>query len=103
MPTSAVRTTDGVTTVTVLPNDGDPVDVEVEAGAVGAERTEILSGLSAGDVVVLADLAAPVTQDDDGSTGSGLTGLTDTEETSWPQAPMGGGPGVPPEGMTGQG
>lgn len=102
VPTSAVRTTGGLTTVAVL-SDADAVEVEVEVGAVGAERTEILSGLSAGDVVVLADLAAPVTQDDDGSTGSGLTGLTDTDETSLPQAPTGGGPGMPPEGMTGQG
>lgn len=102
VPTSAVRTTGGVTTVTVLPDDGEPVDVEVELGAVGAERTEIVSGLSVGDVVVLADLAAPVTPDDDGSTGSGLAGLTDAEETSLPRAPM-GGPGVPPAGMPGQG
>ena len=103
VPTSAVHTTDGVTTVTVLPDGGEPVDVEVEVGAVGAERTEIVSGLSTGDVVVLADLTLPVTQDDEASTGSGLTGLTDTEETSLPQGPMGGGPGMPPGSMTGQG
>lgn len=74
VPTSAVHVTTDGTTVTVL-RGGSPVDVEVQVGAMGAELTEVRSGLAAGDEVVLADLRAPL--DDTGSEGDGgLTGLS---------------------------
>ncbi|QHT56740.1 HlyD family efflux transporter periplasmic adaptor subunit [Cellulomonas sp. H30R-01] len=77
VPTSAVRTADGATTVQVL--DGDsPSTVDVVVGAVGAERTEIVSGLSEGDEVVLADLDQPV-EGASGSTSTGLSGLGDDQ------------------------
>jgi HlyD family secretion protein len=73
VPTSAVHVLAGATTVTVL-RDGEPVEVEVTTGAVGSELTEVLSGLEAGEVVVLADLTQSLTGDD-AETDSGLTGL----------------------------
>ena len=50
-------------------------DVTVQRGAVGAELTEITSGLSEGQTVVLADRTQPL---ETGSTSSttGLSGLT---------------------------
>lgn len=101
VPTSAVRTADGATTVQVL--DGDaPSTAEVEVGAVGAERTEILSGLSEGDEVVLADLDQPV-EGASGSTSTGLSGLGDDQRG--PVVIQGGPPagfqGGPPSTRTG--
>lgn len=55
VPTSAVRTLGGRRVVTVISN-GKPADVRVEVGTVGADLTEITSGLSTGQEVVLADL-----------------------------------------------
>jgi RND family efflux transporter MFP subunit len=63
VPTSALRTTNGTHTVTVLAN-GKTSTVRVELGAVGAVRTEVKSGLQAGQVVVLADLSAPLPSSD---------------------------------------
>lgn len=101
VPTSAVRTADGATTVQVL--DGDaPTTAEVEVGAVGAERTEIVSGLSEGDEVVLADLDQPV-EGASGSTSTGLSGLGDDQRG--PVVIQGGPPagfqGGPPSTRTG--
>ena len=53
VPTSAVQTTGNAHTVRVLAN-GKVTTVRVQIGTVGAERTEIKSGLSASQVVVLA-------------------------------------------------
>lgn len=81
VPTSAVHVDGTTVTVTVL-RDGTPVDVEVQTGAVGSELTEILSGLAAGDEVVLADLAAPLVGDE-AETDTGLSGLSgDSGESS---------------------
>jgi HlyD family secretion protein len=55
VPTSAVHVEGAQHTVTVL-EDGTTKDVDVEVGAVGATWTEITSGLTAGQRVVLADL-----------------------------------------------
>jgi hypothetical protein len=75
--------------------DGSPVDVEVERGAVGTELTEITSGLSEGDVVVLADLSQQLSSGDE-ETSSGLTGLggssdSEDQQQSFPQGGMPGG------------
>ncbi|HEY8718037.1 efflux RND transporter periplasmic adaptor subunit [Pengzhenrongella sp.] len=53
----------------------EAVDVTVETGAVGVELTEITSGLSAGDRVVLADLGKALAGANDTSSSSGLSGL----------------------------
>ena len=52
VPNSAVRREGARSTVTVLGFDG-PRTVEFQPGAVGDERTQVLSGLSAGDEVVV--------------------------------------------------
>ena len=60
VPTSAVQNTTGVRhTVTVLAG-GKTTTVPVEIGVVGAQATEITSGLNAGQTVVIADLHAAV-------------------------------------------
>jgi multidrug efflux pump subunit AcrA (membrane-fusion protein) len=59
VPSSAVHTFGQLHTVEVL-TDGKPVQTRVTVGAVGSERTQISSGLKAGQQVVLADLAAPL-------------------------------------------
>ncbi len=92
VPTSAVHVADGEATVAVL-RGGEPTDVVVQIGAVGAELTEIRSGLADGDEVVLADLRQSL---DGEATDTGLTGLGDTSGTSvrtGGQQPMGGPPG----------
>jgi multidrug efflux pump subunit AcrA (membrane-fusion protein) len=59
VPTSAVHT-DGVTsTVGVLRGELTEL-VPVQVGAVGPQRTEIVSGLAAGDRVVIADPSQPL-------------------------------------------
>lgn len=72
VPTSAVTTSGGTSTVTVLDDDGTTATVEVEVGAVGRDRTAIADGLDEGDEVVLADLARPLPSSrDDGGTEQG--------------------------------
>jgi hypothetical protein len=59
VPTSAVHTDGSTSTVDVL--RGESVDlVPVQVGAVGPVRTEIVSGLAAGDEVVIADPSQPL-------------------------------------------
>ena len=59
VPTSAVTTTGSRHTVAVLDGDGTR-QVAVQVGAVGRTWTEIRSGLSSGQTVVLADVSAPL-------------------------------------------
>jgi len=78
VPTSAVRNSNGRHTVTVL-SGGKTSTVNVEVGVVGAQQTEITSGVNAGQTVVLADLheAVPSSNADSriaSQFGSGLTG-----------------------------
>lgn len=73
VPTSAV-TTDGDRSTVQVVADGEATEVVVEIGAVGTEWTEITDGLSAGDVVALADLDEPLptsATESSGSTGTG--------------------------------
>ena len=59
VPSSAVHNNNGTYTVTVL--DGDTTkDVTVQVGAIGSEWTQIKTGLTAGQNVVLADLNQPL-------------------------------------------
>ncbi|WP_197682430.1 efflux RND transporter periplasmic adaptor subunit [Jiangella sp. DSM 45060] len=53
VPSSAVTTTDGATTVTVVADDGSHVETPVEIGAAFGVQTEIVSGIEAGDEVVV--------------------------------------------------
>jgi hypothetical protein len=48
-----------ISTVTVL-TKGKPVLTRITTGAVGTDRTEVKSGLTAGQQVVLADLSTPL-------------------------------------------
>jgi HlyD family secretion protein len=70
VPTSAVHLTGGSASVTTLSGSLTTVK-RVTVGVMGASLTEIRSGLSAGDQVVLADLSQPLPTS--GST-RGLTG-----------------------------
>ncbi len=54
VPSAAVRQENGRSTVTVLDTDGTQKSVPFEAGKVGADRTQVLSGLREGQQVVLS-------------------------------------------------
>ncbi|SEF17279.1 efflux RND transporter periplasmic adaptor subunit [Jiangella alba] len=70
VPNSAITLTADGGTVRVL-TGGEVETTPVTLGVVGSERTEILDGLSAGDLVVLADLGADLPTSDAGPTGGG--------------------------------
>ena len=53
VPSAAVRQENGRATVTVLESDGTQKSVPFEPGKVGADRTQVLSGLREGQQVVL--------------------------------------------------
>jgi multidrug efflux pump subunit AcrA (membrane-fusion protein) len=74
VPTSAVHTTGTVKTVEV-PAGGSTRVVPVQVGTVGPDRTEVTSGLAAGQTVVLADLSRPLPASNTTNTGGGLGGL----------------------------
>lgn len=59
VPSSAVHHAGALTTVTVL-RQGIASSARVSLGAVGPNRTQILSGLNQGDQVVLAELSQPL-------------------------------------------
>ncbi|HZP31068.1 MAG TPA: HlyD family efflux transporter periplasmic adaptor subunit, partial [Acidimicrobiia bacterium] len=77
VPTSALTPLGRRATVTALQN-GSPTTVVVGVGVVGATWTEITSGLTRGQQVVLADQSAPLpssaTSSSNGST-NGITGI----------------------------
>ena len=52
LPTTAIKTTNGASTVTIL-DAGQPVSWEVQTGATDGTRTEIVAGLDEGTEVVL--------------------------------------------------
>lgn len=54
VPSAAVTTTDGISTVTVIAEDGTRSEVAVEAGETSGAYTEIVSGIAEGDEVVVA-------------------------------------------------
>jgi multidrug efflux pump subunit AcrA (membrane-fusion protein) len=103
VPTSAVTTTGTGHTVLVL-KGGSPETVDVEVGTIGSTWTEITSGLSTGDTVVLADLSQALPGSATSSSGSSSTGSTRGGVGSFtPGAggsfqPPSGGQGGPPSG-----
>ncbi|WP_199521509.1 efflux RND transporter periplasmic adaptor subunit [Jiangella anatolica] len=56
VPSAAVRTVDGQTMVTLVGDDGSQIETPVEIGASFGVQTEIVSGLEAGDEVVVPRL-----------------------------------------------
>jgi len=94
VPSLAVTTTDGKSTVTTVDADGKESTVEVTTGETSGNLTEITSGLAEGDEVVLAVFTP-------GGNRNGQQG-----ENGGPQLqgnlPEGVFQGGPPEGFTGQ-
>ncbi len=75
VPTSAVRTIGNRHTVSVL-RDAKLVSLPVEVGAVGVSFTQVTSGLSESDQIVLADLHAPLPTSNTTLRGLGGVGAT---------------------------
>lgn len=103
VPSSAVHRTGSQYTVQVL-KDGISQAVTVEVGAIGPERTEIVSGLTTGDSVILADLSQPMSTGEETADSGGLTGLggsnsdTTTGTSNFPGGSSGGFSGGAPPG-----
>lgn len=87
---AAVATTDGVSTVTVIAEDGTQSEVTVEVGETSGQYTEILSGIAEGDEILVASFTP-------GEGNSGTTGFP-----GGGQLPGGGTGGGFPGGGTGQ-
>jgi multidrug efflux pump subunit AcrA (membrane-fusion protein) len=101
VPTSAVHTSGTTHTVTVL--DGSTTkSVKVTTGVVGAQLTQIKTGLRVGQVVVLADLSQALPSSDSTGTSrrSGLGGGGLTTSSSGFSGGF-GGTGGPPTGPGG--
>jgi len=75
VPTSSVHSAGGFHYVTTLA-EGKLTNTAVQIGAMGDDRTEIDSGLQAGQVVVLADLNAALPASNTTSSGTGLGAAT---------------------------
>ena len=73
VPTSAVEGIGAASFVTVL-QAGKPVRVRVTVGAIGPVDTQITSGLSVGEQVVLADLSTPLPTNTNPFASRSLTG-----------------------------
>jgi HlyD family secretion protein len=69
VPTSAVTTTGGRHTVSVLRN-GSPTVIAVQTGVMGNTWTEVTSGVKAGDEVILANVGAALPGSATASTGT---------------------------------
>jgi multidrug resistance efflux pump len=88
VPTSAVHLADSTYSVDLLVN-GLSKNAEDTVGAVGSELTEIRSGITVGDTVILADLNASIATADTG-TDTGLSGLGGDATTQTDTRPEGG-------------
>jgi len=105
VPTSAVADATGDPSVQIVGEDGTAQTVSVTTGAVGAEYTEITSGLEKGQEVILADLSVKLSTGDDSSSSTGglLSGLGDDSQSDQQFQGPGGGNFQPPEGFQGGG
>lgn len=89
VPTAAITTgTDGGSTVEVVGDDGSSTTVSVTTGVVGDQGTEILSGLSAGQTIVLGEYVESESSTSQTGRFSGFTGGF----TGAPSGGFGGGP-----------
>lgn len=92
VPTAAITTSaDGTSTVEIVDTSGDDdttSEVTVELGVVGDEGTEIVSGLEAGQTVVLGTVAATESEDT----------MTTTDQTGFGGGGFPSGGGTPPTG-----
>lgn len=71
VPTSAVHVESGDRYVVDVVKNGTATPTTVKVGTVGADRTQIVSGLTAGAEVELADLSSTTTSDSTSTTTSG--------------------------------
>lgn len=84
VPSAAVTTTNDASTVTVVADDGTQSDVAVEVGETSGSYTEILSGVTEGDEILVASFTP----------GEGNTGTTgDLRSGGFPGDSSGGFPG----------
>ena len=98
VPTSAVHVNGQTATVQVLEN-GVAKDVTVQRGAVGSELTQITSGLTEGQKVVLADLSVPMVSSTKSSSSTGLLSGTNGNFRQFNGGTFNGPPaGVAPQG-----
>ncbi len=74
MPTAAITTANGVSTVKVVAN-GKTTVTTVTLGVVGDSGTEIKTGLKAGQTIVIGTVAATTTGTTGTGTGTGRTGF----------------------------
>ncbi|WP_216094328.1 efflux RND transporter periplasmic adaptor subunit [Jiangella alba] len=100
VPSAAVTTTDGATTVTVVADDGSHVETPVEIGTAFGAQTEIVSGIEAGDEVVVP-LPAGRGGDGEGDIGEPPGGRFPGGE--FPGGEFPGGGGFPGGGLPGGG
>ena len=90
IPTNAITTVDGVSTVTVVDDAGTETEREITVGDAVGSYTEILDGLTEGEQLVVT------------VTTSATTGSTDDTEQWTRDMPAGGfGDGTMPDGMGG--
>jgi multidrug efflux pump subunit AcrA (membrane-fusion protein) len=73
VPTSAVTSLGTISFVTVL-TAGKPTNVRVTVGAAGPVLTQITSGLTVGEQVVLANMSTPLPTNSNPFAARGLTG-----------------------------
>jgi macrolide-specific efflux system membrane fusion protein len=84
VPTAAITTaTDGTSTVDLVGTDDEVTTTTVELGVVGDAGTEIVSGVAAGDTVVLGEVAV-ASDTETGSTEGGFGGFTPPEGGTFP-------------------
>ncbi len=74
VPATAVKTTNGTSTVQVVGTDGKTTTVTVTTGIVGDQGTEITSGLTAGETIVIGTVVPSTTTGTTTRTGTGGVG-----------------------------
>ncbi len=77
VPAAAITTSDGTSTVKVVKN-GKTSAVPVTLGIVGDNGTQITSGLTRGETIVIGNVSATTTTTGTGTTGTGTTGTGTT-------------------------
>lgn len=68
VPSAAITTANGTSTVDVLEDDGTVTTTTVTLGVVGDQGTEILTGLELGQTIVLGEVSNDTTTTDTGTT-----------------------------------